>query len=315
MHRFSQARKPGRTHNDRRIVWIEALLLTAAAGTIGCGAQGPDPGAVEIARVDGRPILLREFEPMLRANAAGSAEELSDVVKSRLLDQFLERQVLLAEARKRGIEVADQELDESLARDGQAGASDRVRDQQRVALMVDKLVRRIVEESAEITPENEKRYYEEHLELFHQTTVLVLRQILLDDPQRAAEARAELVEMPERFAEMAQRISLSPDQGVPRAYPVDELPREAVALLRDLEPGAVSSVVEMPPSYLIFRLEERRPERRVPLEEARAAIRARLQESQGNSLLARLLMDLKTRMGVQMYKGELPFRYIQEEPA
>jgi parvulin-like peptidyl-prolyl isomerase len=291
------------------------LLVGLLPALAGCGDGGRGSGAATIARVAGRDVLLREFEPVLGGALVGSSGSLTDEVKSRLLDQFLETRVLLEEAQRRGIEVSDAELERAL-RWERTGADD-LEHRGRVlnSLLVEKLLRVIVAESVEISPEDEERYFREHPDEFHRPAVMVVRQILLEDPGEAEATRRELEAAPEGFEEAARQRSRSPDRGHPRSYAVEELPRQAEGVLRTLKPREISPVVEMPPYYVIFRLDEVREERSIPLQEARPRIRARLQEERGAGALSRVLAELKTRMDVELFQENLPFRYVQEDPA
>jgi parvulin-like peptidyl-prolyl isomerase len=290
-------------------------MVVLMAPVVSCGPVREDAGAVPIAQVGGREILLRDFEPMLRATATGSLRDLSDAVGSRLLDQYLEQQVLLEEARRRGIEVEDADLDHAMAREGGLDGDRDYREKMRTSLTVNKLLRTVLAESAAVTPEEEERFFQENPQMFHRPAVLVLRQILLDDRESAALLRVQLAQEPERFADAARQHSRAPDRGSPRSYVLDDLPREALAALRDLKAGKVSPVVEISPGFVIFLLVEKRKQRNVTLEEARPRIQARLQESRGETALTRLLADLRRKLDVKLYEENLPFRYIQEEPA
>lgn len=298
-------------HIDSR---FGAGLLAAAMAFLApsCGPGARDGEATPIAQVGEREILLRDFEAMLLAHTSGDAP---DLVRSRLLDQYLEREILLQEARARGIQVEDAELQRAMARDGRSADESGYREKVRTALLVEALLRTVVAPSLPITAAEEERYFEDHPEMFQRPKSLVLRQILLDDGRSAAVLRAQLVQEPGRFVELARRHSGSPDGGSPRAYALTDLPREVSLALREVKTGEISPVVEMPPAFLIFLLEERREQRNIPLDEARRTIRARLRESRGTGARTQLLAELRHKLNVKLYVDNLPFRYIKEDPA
>ncbi len=296
--------------NSRFAVGILATAVVLVTAACDLGAR--DPGAAPIAQVGQRQILLRDFEAMLLATTAGHAP---DLVRSRLLDQYLERQILLQEARDRGIRVEDADLHRAMARDGRSAADTGYLEKLRTALMVEGLLQSVLAQSAEITVAEEKRFFEAHPEMFQKPESLVLRQILLDDRETAAVLRGQLLEEPGRFRQVARRHSNSPDRGRPRTYALQDLPREASVALSTMKPGEISPVVEMPPVFLIFLLEERREQRSISLDEARPAIQARLLESRGTGVRTQLLAELRRKLDVKLYEDNLPFRYIEENPA
>jgi len=296
------------------LAWVAAASLLGSA----CGfGRDPDATRVAIAEIAGRPVYLAEFAPVLARRLEGGGSAVSDEVKSRLLDQFLEEQVLLDEARRRGVQVDEAEVDRALS--GLASADAPVdasyRDELRSHLTVEKLLRRHVEETTSVTAEEEAAYYREHPADFHRALVVILRQILLDNRAAADAARAQAAGDPRRFAEVAAAVSLSPDRGRPQSFPIDALPDEVADAVVDIEPGELTEVIERPPDFLIFRLEGLKPARDLSLEEARPEIRARLIERGGTGALARLLTDLKARRGLTLVPDNLPFEYVPERPA
>ena len=296
--------------NSRARVGILTVAVVLMA--VSCGLDAPDRSSAPIAQVGEREILLRDFEAMLLTTTTGNAP---DLVRSRLLDQYLEREILLEEARDRGILVEEVDLRRAMARDGRSAEDTAYLEKLRAALMVEALLRSVLAQSAEITVAEEKRFFEAHPEMFHQPKSLVLRQILLDDGKSAAALRDELLAEPGRFAEVARRHSSSPDGGRPRAYALEDLPPEVSVALHGVKPGEISPVVEMPPGFLIFLLEERREQRSISLDEARPAIQARLLESRDTGVRTRLLAELRSKLDVKLFEDNLPFRYIEENPA
>ena len=290
-----------------------ALLLAAALAAAGCASAPPrDPTQVTIAEVAGRSIRLAQFQRILDE----APERASDVIKSRLLDQFLDEQVLLEEAHRRGIRATDPEVDQAAMRLLAEEIPDAAfREELRAALTVEKLLRAIVEETAAVTPEEEQRFYAANPEEFHRPGVYRVRQILMDDEAEAERVHASVLRDPARFAEVAAERSLSPDRGRPLSYSQDALPREVADVVADVQSGQITEVIELSGNYLILLVEEVLAERSLSFEEVRGEIRARLLEQRGSGAMSRLLADLKSRLGVRLHRENLPFRYVTEEPA
>jgi len=305
---------PRITSRPTPLAWVAAASLLGSA----CGfGRDPEATRVTIAEIAGRPVTLAEFAPVLARRLEGGGSVASDEVKSRLLDQFLEEQVLLDEARRQGVQVDDAEVERALAglASPEAPADESYRDELRAHLTVEKLLRRHVEETTSVSAADEEAYYHEHPAEFHRALVVILRQILLDNRPAAEAARAEAAGAPERFAEIAAAVSLSPDRGRPQSFPIDALPDEVADAVVGIEPGELTEVIERPPDFLIFRLEGIKPARDLSLAEARPEIRALLIERGGAGALVRLLADLKARRGLTLVPGNLPFEYVPERPA
>ncbi|MGD8375059.1 MAG: peptidylprolyl isomerase [Acidobacteriota bacterium] len=286
---------------------VAGLALVAHAG-----CSGPPDESLPIAEIAGRPIPLGEFQPVLERYASDG--DFSDVVKSRLLDQFVEKRVLLEEANRRGIHVQEGRVDRALADLGGDPDADR-REEIRTTLQVQQLMRLVLEETAPVTPEEEESYYREHADEFHQSAHLDVRQILLADAATAAEVHGSVIQEPERFAAIAGEQSTSPDRGRSLTYAVDALPGEVASVLQEVKPGGISPVIEAAGYFWIFLVEGVHEARSLPLEEARPEIRSLLQQEKGAGAMTRLLADLKGRLGVRLHPENLPFRYVEEGSA
>jgi len=308
------SRKPMR-HRD--ILRPPGLALLAVAAALPAGCSGEEPVAAPIAEIAGRPILMAQFEPVLAQGLKGAGGAVSDVVKSRLLDQFLDEQVLLEAARRRGIVASDKEVEHALAGVVDSGETmdERFREELRTTLTVEKLARVVVEEASAVTSEEEEAYFTSHPEEFNRPAVVLVRQILLDDAAQAAEIHASLTEDPSRFVALAEERSISPDQGRRLAYTLDAIPQEAAEVVAALKTGELSPVIERPPHFLIFLMEGGRPSKSLSLKEARLQIRARILERRGSGAMARLLADLRSSLGLRVHQENLPFDYVEEEPA
>ena len=304
-----------------RVPRIPPLLALMALGVslpwAACSSSQRGDVDLPIAEIAGRKIYQDEFDPMLRRNLEGSLHNASDPVKSRLLDQFLDRVVLLEEAERRGVQVVESEVERFLGPSlGDEEPEDPgYREEVRKTLTVQKLLRQILAESGAVTAEEEERYFRAHPDAFHRPAVMVVRQILLDDPKEAASRREELAALPGSFREVAATISLSPDRGEPQRYAVDALPTPVAQALADLKPGEISPVIELTPDYLIFQVVSLQEERSVPLEEARPEIQAKLLEERSDGAVASLLTQLKEKWELRLYETNLSFRYVREDPA
>ena len=288
------------------------LPAIAAVATLACGGA-PDAGSIPIAEIAGRSISLAEFQPILERTL--EVGDSSDAVKSRLLDQFLEERVLLEEVRRRQIQVEEHEIDLVLDGMGDVDDSKRFRQEVRATLSIQRLLSGILEQASAVTPEAEEAYYREHPAEFQQAARVIVRQILLDAAAVADEVHALLARDPARFAAIAAERSTSADHGGRLTYAFDALPTEVGAALDGLPAGSLSPVIEAAGHYWIFLVEEVLAKRRLRLDEARPAIRERLQQERGDGAMARLVADLKRGMGLRLHRENLPFRYVEEEPA
>ncbi len=266
--------------------WRAAALVLACAAVAAC-AREPLPAPDVAARVDDRQIPYAEFEGYLKRNSVELESALGSDVLSRLFDQFLQEELFRKMAVDRGLVPAD-------AGGRQAAA----------ALMA----------SAEAEALDEERiaeYYRTHQDEFELPERVRLRQILVEDREKAEGARAQIA-AGAPFAEVARRLSEEPsaarggDQGV---LSREDLPPAFADGIFALAPGESSDIIRADYGYHIFQVTERRPAELVSLAAAAPEIRERLARERSQSTVAQLAAEARERYDVEVYRRNLPFNY------
>ncbi len=261
-----------------------ALLLVAAAA--GC-ARAPLPPPDVAARIDDRQIPYAEFEGYLRRNSVELESALGSDVLSRLFDQFLQEELFRRMAVDRGLvppEAGGRRAAAALV----ASAETEAVDDARIA-----------------------EYYRAHREDFELPERVRLRQILVEDREKAEGAKAQLA-AGAPFADVARRFSEEPgaarggDQGV---LSRDDLPPAFADRIFALAPGESSEIIRADYGFHIFQVTERRPAELVPLAEAEPEIRERLARERSQGAVEKLAAEALERYDVEVYRRNLPFNY------
>ncbi|HEX9428433.1 MAG TPA: peptidyl-prolyl cis-trans isomerase, partial [Candidatus Polarisedimenticolia bacterium] len=276
----------------------QAPGVTAAPGA----SQAPDPGSV--ATVGGEAIPYKSFERYLADNATdgeGQGEQ-DDVIKSRLLDQFLEEQLLVRAAARQKVTVAETEVDAYLKEigvsEGEADAAgsdgkQAFRDKVRQGILMQKVKDEAVLSKVQVTPGEVDDYIKKQPELQHKARSVVLRQILVDDKALADRLRAGLQTDPTRFEAVARENSVASDHGQARGYSEEDLPIELRQPVFDLEPGQVSPVIENAQRFLIFQMVRKEDAKSADPGEVRRRVQLDLFQKKGEEALDRFIADLK----------------------
>ena len=292
------------------------------------GAQGP--GAVAagtegaaVATVGDRKITYRAFERYLNDNAGedeGEGEQL-DQIKSRLLDQFIEEQLLLKEAERLEVAVSDAEVDAYLKELGVAEADldvgtpdgkEAFRARVKAGLIVQKVKEKAVLKTIKVAPGEVDDELKKHPEVTQGGGKVVLRQILLEDRNAAEEARRAILAEPAKFDAIAKVRSGAPDKGAPRAYAETDLPDNLRAAVAALQPGELSPVVEYAQSFVVLQLVRRMEAAPADAAEARRRVESDLFRQKADQVMERYLADLKEKTEVRVHRALLPFRYVGE---
>ena len=311
---------------------LTVLAAILAAVTIVCSGRHeearatpsptPDAGLV-VATLGGTPLPYRDFERYLADNAGddtGEGEQ-ENIIKSRLLDQFLEEQLLLKSADAMKITVSDSEVDSYLSQigvtEGEADTSTgegkgAFREKVRQGMILQKVKDQAVLSKVQVTPAEVEDELKKQPDLLKPSRMVALRQILLDDRSVAERLRAALAADPSKFEALARENSVAPDRGQARTYTEEELPVEIREPVFALEPGQVSAVIEMAQRYLIFQLVRKIERSDVDGDEVRHRIRMALFQKKGEQALDQYIADLKKETEIRVNRSILPFEYVGE---
>ena len=305
---------------------------TTAAPRATATATAPKPvraaGTDVIARVNGSPILRRDFDLMVqvqfRQRGPGQRRhEDLQAVRDAALDTLIDGELLYQKAAQAKITVGDAEVREAAARLKtqlgtpeeataflkESGMSDRDLDEQvRRSLMVKRYVDRDVAPEIEVTDAQARAWYDAHPEAMTRPESVRISQIVVQvPPQAAAAARAAARQKIEEilkelkagkdFAEAARLYSDGPE--AKRGGDVGWIwagggalpPVERAALA--LQPGQMSDIVESRRGFHLIKATERRPAGPIPFTDARDRIVARILDEQRDERVRVFVAELR----------------------
>ncbi len=284
------------------------LLLIAVLFTVGAGGQT----APIVAEVNGVPITRQQFQIDYRQAVNDYARKGNPIneaylrdLRARLTDYLVETELLLQDARRRGVAISEQELARKLAEEGlSASRQDRIdaaleaagmnwdqyREQRRRALVIEKLIRDHIASHVVIRDQDVEAYYADNAQRFRIPERLHIRHITLrlppdaDVSQKAA-VRERILAIERQylsgqaFSDLAYKYSEDPsrqnrgDAGFVDARLAARTFGERVL---EIPTGKVGQPLETPFGYHLVAIEERQPGRDIPLDEARDGIRQTL---------------------------------------
>jgi peptidyl-prolyl cis-trans isomerase C len=311
----------------KRMVPIFGLLLTVAAG--GCHGEQP-AGSRPLLKVNERQISKAEFEAAfartLKPGQQLSPGERLDLERA-FLTQLIDRELSLAEARRRGIAVTPAELANSLdehRRDYPAGGFEAMLKERGLTLeawqaellenlTLDKLIDQLVDEHGRIGEMEVDAYYAAHRADFDRPAQVRARQIVVADQTTGERLLAQL-RKGASFAELAKRESLSPEAvsgGDLGFFGRDEMPPEFDVVF-SLPVGKVSPLVKSDYGYHLFLVEEKRPPARLNRQEADHEIRTLLEAERRETIYREWLQALRGKATVVIDWRQLDVK--QQEP-
>jgi parvulin-like peptidyl-prolyl isomerase len=281
-----------------RRAWLAALIGAAlawgglASSAAATGELPPSPAAPStqrsqgpeaevVCRVNGAQIRLRDLDAQtrkLRARVSlhGDIDEARRrALRRESLQTLIDAELAYQEARRRGVEVSDREVEQALqARIARYPSRDAFEDQQgrsgirreeleadlRRERMIAKLERQVGRIDREIGEEELRRFYDEHRDRFQRPRKAVVRRIFILVPplgrkpeiweaaeEQAAAARSR-IEAGERFEVLVNQISDAPEAetrrgGLLGTVAAGELEPALDAALWSVPEGGISSPV------------------------------------------------------------------------
>ena len=264
---------------------------------LGCSGGGlPEGVVVRIGNQDFRYEDFRGYveESLGGETSGGDAARFGSVVLSRLFERFVDDHLLVQLARDRGLVGGEATIHEAAMRLLEVSPPD--------------------VSSSEI-----ERYYAENRSDFARPPRVRLRQILVQDRSAAELALAEL-EAGVNFAEVARLRSSGPGAssgGLQGELSREDLPSALAEVVFELGDGEWSELLEADYGFRIFEVERHLPEETLALAEASPAIRALLEEAQGEDLVRAAAAEARRKYNLRVAVERLPFEYdgVLAEPA
>jgi peptidyl-prolyl cis-trans isomerase SurA len=239
----------------------------------------------------------------------------------RVVEQLVERALILAWAEANGLRVSDDDVEARLrliradfgARDfvsylkSQGLALETFKEIVRDDVAVEAAIEAAVVDKVSVSYDDVVAYYNVKADEFEVPAEYHLKQIITEDKAKAKASLAKL-EYGATFEEVARELSISPDRhmGGDVGYTtLDALPPEVGAVVKELPPGRSSSVIETPYGFEIVKVVGVREARRKPLAEVRTEIEDRLRTEREEEAYARWLEELKKTAKISVDESAL----------
>lgn len=249
-------------------------LLTALTGAIllsACSQSASRPGGLTpraesriLAVINQRPVTENSFEAFIRWRMEKRREQMEEIERAELFEEFVLENLLGQAAESTGIDVSPEEVaaeaDKWFAREADA---DRLEELKRF-LKIQKLIHRKVGSTIMVKTREVQEHYTQHASEYLAGERVHLFEILVDSRQEADETRSGLRAGDTRsFEEAAKSVSrgLTAESGGDLGqFERGQLPKEFERVVFDLKPGQISDVFRSGLGYHIFMVVEKVPQ-------------------------------------------------------
>jgi len=268
------------------------VFLALAALLISCARE--QEGEV-LARIGSQPITLADLEARLESMPPFMKEQLNKPEgRERLLKAIVQEEIIVREARARGLDRSEEFKDEMAKRERDA--------------LVRLFYEKVIDEASKPSESQIQAYYQNHLDEFVEPARARARHILVKTEKEALSVRKQL-EQGGDFAELAKKYSLDAltkdRDGVIHGEVIDGKPikglgdlPELVDAILDLKEGEIGGPVKTSKGYHIVRVDKYEPKRQRSLEEVRESIESELQFKRQQAVRDSVLGDLEKKYRV-----------------
>ena len=306
----------------RPLISILSILMITAILSACQKAMPPDI----VAQVNSDSITVTEFTAELFPLVEGyrnppTRQEEVDFknLKKALLDQLIEKRLVLNEANKMGIAVSDDELEDAFAsikRSYPQGRFDEVvrdeaarrqwKESLHQRLLIEKVINRVSQLTSPIDEPTLRKYYKRHRSEFVVPEQVRVRQIVVKDRQEA-EGLLRRIKRGDSFEELARRHSIGPEAdmgGDLGFFGRGDMPEEFDVVF-SLKAGETSTIVQSPYGYHIFQVVARRGQSASNFDEVKEQVRKMMVREEEDKIFRDWLKKVKKRASIRVNKKAL----------
>jgi parvulin-like peptidyl-prolyl isomerase len=325
----------------------KAILGIAAAIAIGAAATGiayfAGEGQAYVAKVDGTSIKSTEYDKIYAQTkkqyesrfgidfASEQGKAIEKDIKKGLVNQLVERQIILNEAAKRHVQVTDADIDAKLAEIKKGFPNDdafqkalkdnnmtldELKGRVREGLTIEG-VQKAVGANVAVTDKDVQDYYDKNKLTYQKPEEVRASHILIKDEKKAKEILAKL-QKGEDFAKLAKENSEDPGSGAQggdlgyfgKGRMVPEFEKASFSL----KPGQMSGLVKSQFGYHIIKVVDHHGPRTQPFDEVKAEIKDKLTKERQGAEFGKWLQGEKAKAKVE-YKAEFDPATLAAPPA
>jgi parvulin-like peptidyl-prolyl isomerase len=303
---------------------VAAWLLVGAAGCryLRTASEEKDPTPV-IAELNGAPVHASAFDRFVKARLSdiASSQIDLDLQRSSLLDEFIQRRLVVREAQDQNIVPTDEEISRELESQYKQTTGDGTEQNATVLQSTERryeigedllaltFYNKKVVNDVGVTPAEVEADYAARRAEYEGKNGFYVREIRVFEEAEAERLYRQSLAKPDDFAVLAKEHSDAPTaaRGGLIYYEVDQLPASLEQAIAPLKVGSISRVVRSNFGYHIFKLERRAEP--LPFEKVQREIETRLLSEKKQALIDAFNQRLVESARIRIYADRLGFSY------
>ncbi len=317
-----------------RIIYLALALVLSGGALAGCrSSSSPGRGATEdqtpiIVEINGSGEHQSAFERFVKsrlsdfASQSAQSQTETDQLKSRLLDEFIQRQLIVSESLKKKIEPTDEEIRRALeAQHKQTSGEGSDQNlttldsgERRIEIFNDLLTLKYYQtevlKNVKVTAQEVESYYNSKRDQYQGQNGFYVREIRVREEAEAQKLYRQALAKPVDFAVLAKEHSEAPTAGNGGLiyYEAQQLPVSLEQAITPLKVGSISKVVKSSYGFHIFKLEQRAEP--LPLEKVQKEIEEKLLSEKNQALIDEFNKRAIAAARIKVFRDRLGFNYL-----
>lgn len=310
-----------------------ALAVLLVCGWLtGCRSASNSDSANDnspiIVEINGEEERQTAFGRFVKARLSDLSQDLqnqadNDKRMSGLFDEFVQRQVILQEARKKGIEPTDDEIRaalESQHRQTKGEGADQnsttlESGERRIEIFNDLVISKYHDKAGlfndiKVTPQEVEEYYGKNADRYQSQNGFYVREIRVQEEAEAQKLYRQALAKPQDFAVLAREHSDSPlaaNGGLMLYEEAQQLPPVLAQAVTPLKVGTISKVVKSNYGFHIFKLEQRATP--LPLDKVKKEIEDLLLSEKRQAVINEYNKRALAGAKIKVFRDKLGFNY------
>lgn len=305
--------------DNNKIILKFCLIIFLSNLFLGCGSgeiEETESEAAVVAVVNKEVITREDFRNEMkwskrkyRVNKNDTLEPNQNVwLKTNILNELIQESLLRQEAVRQGVKVSSAEFEKYLdqAKEGyKENTFQRALDIEEISrlqwedklkthLLIRKLIEEVINRKIEIKEEELLDYFKQHMEEFQKGEQVRTLHIMVETEDEARRIR-KLIRKGKSFSELAKQHSRSPEGktgGDMGYYEAGQMPKWFDDVFK-LKVNKVSDIIRTPFGVHIFKVVDKKPERKMSFEESKRQIHTKLLREAQEQAFHKWVEDIK----------------------
>jgi len=299
------------------------IILATACSSGVRSADGVKEDAT-LAEVNDEKISVKKFRENLEKHKRKYRVEPGDVLdsnsflwlKTNVLNEMIQYTLFRQEAGKSGVSLTEEESENVLLEAKSGYEEDGFKKYLEIEnisreewgndlknnLLIKKLIDKRVNNNVSVNEDEIRKYFEEHAEEFHKGKQVKAFHIMVETEEEALRIKKQLDSKAGDFAELAREYSLGPEgaEGGDLGY-VEEghMPPELDNIFK-LKKGEISNIIRTPYGSHIFKVVDKRKDRKMSYDESRKVIHDKLVRERQDDAFHEWVLELKEKANIEI---------------